>query len=255
LLVVIAVIAILAALLLPALSKAKQQAIVVDCKNNERQQLLAFTMYAHDCKDFLPDDSNANQPWDLRDFSSDYLAMSGAPYKVWYDPGTDQVFSDADFRAFWNSNGYETERDPILRVVGYTETLYGIGAYNNGGEEFSTNINQKLNATSVASMMFAGRPVPIIPSARVLTACVAITTNDLPPQAFGGLSMMEHSGWANLPHDLDPDVPEGKPFTSSHMLNSTIPSGVNLGMMDGHVEWRPFRYIIARASAGLVFYF
>ena len=66
LLVVIAVIAILAALLLPALAKAKDQAILVNCKSNERQQLLALTMYAHENKDFLPDDEGANQPWDLR---------------------------------------------------------------------------------------------------------------------------------------------------------------------------------------------
>jgi prepilin-type N-terminal cleavage/methylation domain-containing protein len=65
LLVVVAVIAILAALLLPALGKAKEQAILVNCKSNERQQLLAFTMYAHDSKDFLPDDAGTHQPWDL----------------------------------------------------------------------------------------------------------------------------------------------------------------------------------------------
>ncbi len=118
LLVVIAVIAILAALLLPALAKAKQQAILVSCKNNERQQLLAFTMYAHENKDFLPDDLNANQPWDLRDFSADYVAANGAPYKVWYDPGTDQKFTDKDYQAFWTSTGYETETDETLRVVG-----------------------------------------------------------------------------------------------------------------------------------------
>jgi prepilin-type N-terminal cleavage/methylation domain-containing protein len=52
LLVVIAVIAILASLLLPALSRAKQQAVRIACESNERQQLLAFTMYAHDNKDY-----------------------------------------------------------------------------------------------------------------------------------------------------------------------------------------------------------
>ncbi len=112
LLVVIGIIAILAAMLLPALAKAKQQAILMDCKSNERQQLLAFSMYAHDNKDFLPADVGANQCWDLRDFSGDYLAQSGAPYKVWYDPGTYQQFTDADFRAFWNSIGYESPSDP-----------------------------------------------------------------------------------------------------------------------------------------------
>src|ERR1700728_1025142 len=87
LLVVIAVIAILAALLLPALASAKNQAILVKCKNNEKQQILALTMYDHDNKDFLPDDSGPPQPRDLVQFAGNYLSEGGAPYKVWYDPG------------------------------------------------------------------------------------------------------------------------------------------------------------------------
>jgi prepilin-type N-terminal cleavage/methylation domain-containing protein/prepilin-type processing-associated H-X9-DG protein len=247
LLVVIAIIAILAALLLPALAKAKQQAVLVSCKNNERQQLLAFTMYDHENKDFLPDDMGANQPWDMRDFSADYMSQNGAPYKVWYDPGTNDKYTDADFQALWNSAGYETESDPILRVVGYTQTLEGIGAFANGNAEFSTNVNQKLNGNPI---VLNGRSVPINTSARVLTACVAITAGD-----YTSLTPMERAVWPNIPYTDDQDVPVKKPFTSSHMLNATIPSGVNLGMFDGHVEWRQFRDIIPRGSAGLTFYF
>src|SRR5258706_15801809 len=62
LLVVIAIIAILAALLLPVLSKAKQRAQGVLCLNGGKQIMLAMTFYGGENNDFFPpnpDDGNA----------------------------------------------------------------------------------------------------------------------------------------------------------------------------------------------------
>lgn len=64
LLVVIAIIAILAAMILPALSKAKERAQAVYCMNNEKQMALAALTYANDNNDkWVPNFPGQTPAW------------------------------------------------------------------------------------------------------------------------------------------------------------------------------------------------
>jgi prepilin-type N-terminal cleavage/methylation domain-containing protein/prepilin-type processing-associated H-X9-DG protein len=275
LLVVIAIIAILAAILLPALSKAKLQAIHTLCANNEKQQLVALTMYAGENRDLLPDGTNGNWVWDMDAFLANQLIGYGTTPLTWYDPGTEPKFGPPD----WFGNpayGNVSPGEPSLwcyqnapypdpsakpgdgfRVQGYAQTFYGTATY--AGTVFATNTNQKLSATMTPGYFEAPGGVPIgAVSKRPLSACATLNGTSPTGNGLTGdsdvYSTMQTYNWVNVEGGYMYDGAH-KGHISAHMKNATIPEGANIGMIDGHVEWRSFFQMICRNSATPYFYY
>jgi prepilin-type N-terminal cleavage/methylation domain-containing protein/prepilin-type processing-associated H-X9-DG protein len=83
LLVVIAIIAILAAMLLPALSKAKQKAQAISCMNNLKQLTLGWIMYNGDNSGNLPPNGEQNEGNNPALLPADVNLQSGGKWYQW----------------------------------------------------------------------------------------------------------------------------------------------------------------------------
>lgn len=142
LLVVIAIIAILAAMLLPALSKAKEKAVRTWCMNNVKQTVTALHMYASDdTKDRLPSLTGGNWAWDIPTPASYQMLLAvGKQKKTFYCPSTAPRFTDTEnfadpaavanpSRTLWTFGmppGGRDDATPGFHIFGYAVALNGV---------------------------------------------------------------------------------------------------------------------------------
>jgi prepilin-type N-terminal cleavage/methylation domain-containing protein len=118
LLVVIAIIGVLAALLLPSLAGAKEKTRRVNCKNSERQFLLAVHLFGDDNEQRVPSGA-ANPPFGAGDDHLPVISTATSNSLVQYLSNQQMVHCPSFAAYFQKDAAFELEASGYGYVIGY----------------------------------------------------------------------------------------------------------------------------------------
>jgi prepilin-type N-terminal cleavage/methylation domain-containing protein len=209
LLVVIAIIAILAALLLPALTQAKEKALITQCRNNMRQIGIALNLYGTDNREFYPrHDPAGSALWDLPTMTANSLTNSyGLTPTLFYCPGLESSIKYVN--AWWDFGDY--------RVTGFQWLIRRNDAAKPAPLKLPRGYLTKTTQTYTNTINFA--------ESEVVTD-VIVSEGTAPNVKYRGVTTS------------NPDIaPNG--FNTSHM-SKQVPAGGDILFQDNHVAWRRF---------------
>ena len=230
LLIVIAIIAILASLLLPALNKAREKSRTINCVSNLKQLGFACHSYAGDYNEYFPDGLNAGNPvhridqqtpakW--LDFAKIHYNGYISTKASFYCPSNNRYVVQLSNKSYgWGANG-ATRTTPAMTYIHY----WYIGNFTWGGSE--NNGMSRLTGPAGPSRGWRVQPgyaatLPKFrPSADPLITDLTITSDD-----------------KNI-YTVDPSV------TNHYSAGRAL--GNNECFIDGHVEFIPAGKLLNKA--------
>ena len=231
LLVVVAIIAILAALLLPALTRAKDKARATVCLNNQRQDILSFRMAVEDAK------GQFNHGSEVTDWVDKEFGRPGTPWVCPAASATNEprafilqgsivtgtvnsAYHSGIFGGYYNTDG-----SPVggrLCVTSYTLNAMVVMLY---GSEWSF-----LNESQV-------RPTTTPVLGDGILDEYFLTPNTPPPTDLFNPARPSYpwdygiNPWAIPRHGSQP-----KPVSRQWPSNQPLPGSVNIAFYDGHCQ-------------------
>ena len=226
LLVVIAIIAILAALLLPTLAGAKERARRVNCKNSQRQFLLAIHLYADENEQRLPSGA-PNKPKPADDDHLPVISEATSNVLVHYI-GNSRLVHCPSFAEYFIAKQRQRpfEEQEYGFVIGYN---YHGGHTNTPWPSITANLDWVWSSPQRATES---------------SSLVLLTDmNDWSPGY--GQSFAPHAKNGPALQGLDASNPNASGATAAEIGAA----GGNVGLLDGSVSWKSIKKMrIYRAS-------
>jgi prepilin-type N-terminal cleavage/methylation domain-containing protein/prepilin-type processing-associated H-X9-DG protein len=262
LLVVIAIIAILLAVVIPALGKAKEMVKKSICKNNVRNQCLGTILYSEQNNGWVPNSTAGSWFWDMSFWSTNEISReSGVDYKSFFCP-VNRVKNpdDARYWQYWwvteyplpgdNRKAPMQHRDESTLTLQQQRTFYRVLPYIYMFEKFNASGKPQLPEQLVTGEK--GIWITKIPNLRNASSTIMImdaVISEIDGKNFSDI----HSGGADDPQNFG--IPDStNHLTKRNVVGGTsaqfIPEGANIGFADGHVDWRKFDDMQHRLTLG-----